>query len=316
LRNHPQFSAYVALICVCFFWGTTYLGVRVALDDLGPGVIVCVRNLLSGALLLGWAQWRGLPLPAGRDLWRTGAYGVLTIGVGNGTLAVAELWTPTGLASLFITTSPFWYVGIDALLKGGERLHGPTTVGLLVGFLGVLGLVAPPAWNLISTGAFESGGGVVLGFVLLQVSGACWALGSLLQRNRRLAVSPFVIAGVQQIATGVVFALPALLEPQRPEWTARGLGAVLYLAIFGGIVGYGCYMLALSRLPLALVSIYTYVNPVVAVFLGWLVYREAFGWREAGAMAVIFLGVWLVRRASRAAEKLGPDGAPGSGGKS
>lgn len=303
----------MALICVCFFWGTTYLGVRIALDDLGPATIVCIRNLLSGALILGWAARRGQALPSGRDLWRTGAYGVLTIGVGNGTLAVAELWTPTGLASLFITTSPFWYVGIDALLPGGERLHGPTITGLLVGFLGVLGLVAPPAWGLIQSGAFESGGGVVLGFLLLQLSGACWALGSLMQRNRRLTVNPFVIAGVQQIATGIVFTLPAVLEPQRPEWTARGLGAVLYLAIFGGIVGYGCYMLALSRLPLAIVSTYTYVNPVVAVFLGWLVYREAFGWREAAAMAVIFLGVWMVRRASRAAEQLRADRAARGG---
>lgn len=315
MRNHPQFSAYVALICVCFFWGTTYLGVRIALDDLGPATIVCLRNLLSGSLLLAWAKARGMALPAGRELWLTGLYGVLTIGVGNGTLAVAELWTPTGLASLFVTTSPFWYVGVDALLPGGQRFDGPTLAGLLVGFCGVLGLVAPPAWSLIRSGAFASGGGVVLGFVLLQVSGASWALGSLLQRNRRLTVSPFVIAGVQQIATGLAFALPAWVEPQRPEWTARGLGAVLYLAVFGGIVGYGCYMLALSRLPLALVAIYTYVNPVVAVFLGWLVYGEAFGWREAAAMVVIFVGVWLVRRASGAAEKLGSDGAPGGRGK-
>ncbi|MEI9814088.1 MAG: EamA family transporter [Acidobacteriota bacterium] len=81
--------------------------------------------------------------------------------------------------------------------------------------------------------------------------------------------------------------------------------AVLYLAVFGGIIGYGCYMFSLSRLPLAIVSIYTYVNPAVAVFLGWLVYREPFGIGEATAMAVIFLGIWMVRRASAAAEKLG-----------
>lgn len=289
----------MALICVCIFWGTTYLGFRIALDFIGPAAIVCMRNLLSGGLILAWAFLTRKPLPRSQDLWRTSLYGILTIGIGNGTLAVAELWTPTGLASLFITTSPFWYVGVDALLPGGEPLHRPTIVGLLVGFLGVLGLVAPAAWDLIAGGS-SSGGGIVLGFVVLQFSGACWALGSLLQRNRRLDAHPFVIAGVQQMATGIAFIIPAMLEPQPIVWNERALGAVIYLATFGGIVGYGCYMMALSRLPLAIVSIYTYINPVVAVFLGWLVYREPFGISEGLAMAVIFVGVWLVRRASSA----------------
>jgi len=261
-------------------------------------VIVSARNLLSGVIILGICAIRGVRLPRGRDLWLTCLYGSLTIGVGNGALAVSELWTPSGLASLFITTSPFWYVAMDTMLPGGERLHGPTITGLLVGFAGVLYLVAPSARAAWEEGSLESGGGVVLGFLLLQFSGACWSLGSLLQRNRRQKTHPFVIAGVQQMATGLVVAVPALLLPQHAVWDERAIGATVYLAIFGGIVGYGCYMLALSRLPLAIVSTYTYVNPVVAVTLGWLVYREAFGVRELGAMAVIFLGVWMVRRAA------------------
>lgn len=280
---------------------------------MGPATIVCIRNFISGALLVSWAVWRGKSFPRGRDLWLTGLYGILTIGIGNGTLAVAELWTPTGLASLFITTGPFLYAGMDAVMPGGERLHGPTIAGLLVGFLGVLGLVAPAAWTLLSGGQFDSGGGIVLGFLVLQFSGACWALGSLLQRNRKVSTHPFVIAGVQQVFTGVAFIVPAMLEPQDAAWTTRGLAAVVYLAIFGGVVGYGCYMTALNRLPLAIVSIYTYVNPVVAVFLGWVAYREPFGVREAAAMAVIFLGVWLVRRASVAAQKLRAHGPAQSG---
>jgi drug/metabolite transporter (DMT)-like permease len=313
VRNHPQFGAYVALICVCIFWGTTYLGFRIALDDVGPATIVCVRNFLSGALILAWAKWQGEAFPKGRDLWLTSLFGILTIGIGNGTLAVAELWTPTGLASLFITTGPFLYAGMDAVLPGGQPLHGPTILGLVVGFLGVLGLVAPAAWALVTSGDFTGGGGIVLGFALLQVSGASWALGSLLQRNRKMRLHPFVIAGVQQMATGFAFTIPALLEPKVAEWTPNAIGATLYLALFGGIVGYGCYMTALSRLPLAIVSIYTYVNPVVAVFLGWLVYREPFGWREALAMVVIFLGVWLVRRAT-STQKLRTHGPADDGG--
>ncbi len=293
---------------MCIFWGTTYLGFRIALDDLGPATIVCIRNFISGAVLVSWGYWKRKEFPRGRDLWLTGAYGILTIGIGNGTLAVAELWTPSGLASLFITTGPFLYAGMDAVMPGGEKLHGPTILGLSVGFLGVIGLVAPAAWTLVTGGDFSSGGGIVLGFLVLQFSGVCWALGSLLQRNRKVRVHPFVVAGVQQVATGIAFILPAVFEPKDAVWSSSAMGAVLYLAIFGGIVGYGCYMTALNQLPLAIVSICTYVNPVVAVFLGWLVYREAFGVREAAAMAVIFIGVWMVRRASVAAQKFRSNG--------
>ena len=283
---------------MCFFWGTTYLGIRIALDSFSPALLVCLRNLISGAITLSVAAMIGAHLPRGRDLWITAGYGLMVIGVGNGTLAVAEQWIPTGLASLFVTTSPFWFVGIDALLAGGEKLHGPTVRGLLLGFAGVFLLVAPDAWTAITHHSFSSGGSVVLAFLVLQLSGASWALGSLLQRNRRSRAHPFVIGGVQQLSTGLALLLPSMFQLPSAHWTTRGMGAIVYLAIFGGIVGYSCYALALSRLPLAIVSIYTYINPVVAVFLGWWVYRERFGLREAGAMAVIFAGVAMVRRAT------------------
>jgi drug/metabolite transporter (DMT)-like permease len=314
LRDHPHFTAYLALICVCFFWGTTYLGIRIALDSFSPAVLVCLRNLISGTITLTVAAMMGAHVPRGRDLWITAGYGLMIIGVGNGTLAVAEQWIPTGLASLFITTSPFWFVGIDAILPGGEKLHGPTIRGLLIGFAGVLMLVAPAAWAAVTQHTFASGGAVVLAFFILQLSAASWALGSLLQRNRRSRAHPFVIGGVQQLSTGLALVVPGMFQLPSAHWTARGMTAVVYLAIFGGIVGYSCYALALSRLPPATVSIYTYINPVVAVFLGWWVYREPFGLREAGAMAVIFAGVAMVRRASSVpVQKLRADRAAQSG---
>ena len=295
---------------MCIFWGTTYLGIRIALDSFSPALLVCLRNLLSGAITLSVAAMIGAQLPRGRDLWVTAGYGLMVIGVGNGTLAIVEQWIPTGLTSLFVTTSPFWFVGIDALLAGGEKLHGPTLRGLLLGFVGVFLLIAPDAWTALTQRTLVGGGAVVLGFFLLQVSGASWALGSLLQRNRRLRAHPFVLGGVQQLSTGLALLVPSIFQLPSAHWTARGMGAIVYLAIFGGIVGYSCYALVISRLPLAIASIYTYVNPVVAVFLGWWVYRERFGLREAGAMAVIFAGVAMVRRAaSVSVQKLRSDGA-------
>jgi drug/metabolite transporter (DMT)-like permease len=310
LRDHPHFTAYLALICVCFFWGTTYLGIRIALESFSPALLVCLRNLISGAITLSVAAMMGAHFPRGRDLWLTALYGLMVIGMGNGTLAVAEQWIPSGLASLFVTTSPFWFVGIDALLPGGEKLHGPTIRGLLLGFAGVILLVAPDAWAAITQHTFVSGGAVVLAFFLLQLSGASWALGSLLQRNRRSRAHPFVLGGVQQLSTGLALLVPGVIQLPSAHWTTRGVAAIVYLAIFGGIVGYSCYALALSRLPPATVSTYTYINPVVAVFLGWWVYRERFGLREAGAMAIIFAGVAMVRRAASVpAQKLRADRA-------
>ena len=311
MRDHPHFTAYLALICVCFFWGTTYLGIRIALDSFSPALIVCLRNLISGAITLSVAAMIGAHLPRGRDLRITAGYGVMVIGVGNGALAVSEQWIPTGLASLFVTTSPFWFVGIDALLPGGEKLHGPTIRGLLLGFAGVLLLVAPAAWTAITQHTFASGGAVVLAFFVLQVGGASWALGSLLQRNRRSRAHPFVIGGVQQLSTGLAFLAPGVFQIPSAHWTSRGMAAVVYLAIFGGVIGYSCYALAISRLPPATVATYTYINPVVAVFLGWWVYQERFGLREAAAMAIIFAGVAMVRRATlMPIQKLRADSAP------
>jgi drug/metabolite transporter (DMT)-like permease len=295
---------------VCIFWGTTYLGIRIALDSFSPALLVCLRNLLSGAITLSVAAMIGAQMPRGRDLWLTAVYGLMVIGMGNGILAIVEQWIPTGLSSLFVTTGPFWFVGIDALLPGGEKLHGPTVRGLLLGFVGVFVLIAPDAWTAVTQHTPVAGGPVILAFVLLQIGGASWALGSLLQRNRQLRAHPFVIGGVQQLSAGLVLLIPSIFQIPSAHWTTRGMGAIVYLAIFGGIVGYGCYALVISRLPLAIASIYTYVNPVVAVFLGWWFYRERFGLREAGAMAVIFAGVAMVRRAtSLPVQKLRTDGA-------
>jgi drug/metabolite transporter (DMT)-like permease len=237
-------------------------------------------------------------MPRGRELWVTAGCGVITLGMGNGGLTFAELWVPSGLASLFISTSPFWFVGLDALLPGGEPLHAPTLRGMLVGSAGVALLAAPAAWNTLSGGP-QNNSGLWLGLLALQLSAGGWAFGSLLQRRAEVRAHPFISGAIGQLATGIVYSIPAALERGAIHWDAKGVGAILYLAIFGGIVGFSCFMLVMSRLPVAIASIYTYVNPVVALLLGWLVYGERVGAPEMVAMLVIFAGVAMVRRASR-----------------
>jgi drug/metabolite transporter (DMT)-like permease len=294
LSRHPHFRAYLALAAVCFFWGTTYLGIRMSLESFPPLLLVCARYVISGALMLAAIGLRGGELPRGRDLRAACLSGVLVLGIGNGCLVFAELWVPSGLACLIITISPFWMVGAEALLPGGESLHLPTILGMLVGLGGAALLFAPD----MHTHTFHAG--LLSGFLVLQLGMAGWAFGSIYQRRQVTGAHPIVIGAVQQLAAGLSFLPLVLLFHEHPvHWSLRGVGAIFYLVVFGSIVGYSAYVFALDRLPVAIVSIYPYVNSVVAVTLGWLFYREPFGVREAAAMAIIFTGVALVKRYSR-----------------
>jgi len=304
LTRHPQFKAYAALAAVCFFWGTTYLAIRMALETFPPMLLVCGRYLASGAIMVAAAAAGGAHVPRGRELAGACFTGLLVLGVGNGTLVLSEVLIPSGMAGLILTISPFWMVGVEALLPGGERLHGPTIFGMAVGLAGAALLFAPDAGSSFDTALLS-------GFLLLQVGMAGWSFGSIYQRRQEGRAHPIIAGAVQQLAAGVAFIPLALLVPAHPvHWNTRGVGALLYLVFFGSIVGYSAYAYALDRLPVAIVSVYPYVNAVVAVALGWLFYREPFGWKEAAAMAVIFGGVALVKRYSQGKRQTVAAGEP------
>lgn len=251
------------------------------------------------------AKLRGAHIPGGRELWGSALYGVLTIGVGTGALTYAEVWIPSGLASLFVATSSFWLVAAEAAMPGGEPLHWPTIGGMLICAAGAGLLVTQASSPGPVSGESTSGTLILAGFGLLQVGYVGWAVGSILQRRQNSNLErhpgakthPIVTAAVQQFAAGAVFILPALLQTQTVHWTPRAIKATVYLAVFGGIVGYSAYVIAITRLPVAIASLYSYVNPLVAVLLGVWFYGETFTAREGIAMAIIFVGVALVKRA-------------------
>lgn len=294
MRSHPHFKAYVALVSVCLFWGTTYLGIRMALEAFPPLLLVCARYLISGSLMLAFALARGMHVPRGKELLTACFSGALTLGIGNGALVFSELLIPSGMAGLILTISPFWMVGVEALLPGGERLRLPIILGMLVGLCGAAILFSPD---------FRQGGidlNFLRGFLLLQMGMAGWSFGSIYQRRKAGKAHPIIAGAVQQFAAGASFLPLVLLVREHPvHWSWRGVAAIAYLVCFGSIVGYSAYAYALDRLPVAVVSIHPYVNAVVAVTLGWLFYREPFGAREAAAMLVIFAGVAVVKWHSR-----------------
>jgi drug/metabolite transporter (DMT)-like permease len=280
-------AAWAALASVCFFWGTTYLAIRISIETLPPAFVISARFILSGLILLIAACVKGAELPRGRDLRMACLTGIMILGVGNAAVIYAEQIIPSGLAGLFVTLLPFWMVGLEAA-TGGEPLHTPALLGILVGFGGsALLLLSGEGGPIAST---------LLGFAIIEVGGIGWTLGSLIQRRQPTKAHPFVIGAVQQLAAGVFYIPVVAFVPAHPVvLSQRSVWALLYLVAFGSIVGYSAYIYAMDRLPVAIVSIYPYVNGAVAVFLGWLFFREPFGVRELIGMLVIFAGVAIVK---------------------
>jgi drug/metabolite transporter (DMT)-like permease len=197
------------------------------------------------------------------------------------------------MASLITTISPFWLVGVEALLPGGERLRARIIGGMVVGLLGASLLFT----NDVAGHAIDQN--MISGFLILQIGMAAWSFGSIYQRRQSGKAHSVIAGGIQQLAAGLILLPFAVGIREGPiHWSTRGAAALLYLVCFGSIVGYSSYVYVMDRLPVAVVSIYSYVNAIVAVALGWLFYREPFGLKEAAAMIVIFAGVAVVKRAS------------------
>jgi drug/metabolite transporter (DMT)-like permease len=289
--------AWIALVSVSFFWGTTYLAIRVALESFPPLLLVCYRFCLSGALMIAACRLRGYAIPPRPDMIRSILFGTLILGVGNMALTTSELYVASSFAALVVAASPFWMVGIEALFADGERPNKPAVIGMLIGMAGVALLIVP---GMVREGLR---GNEWKGFLILQIGIFSWSFGSLLQKRHSTQSPPLVNAAFQQLGAGLLYIIPALLLPQKPIiWDAKGFGALVYLILFGSIVGYSSYIYALSHMPVSMVSVYPYLNVIVAAILGWLAYREPFGAKEITAMAIIFIGVGVVKRFSHTAE--------------
>jgi drug/metabolite transporter (DMT)-like permease len=281
--------AYLALLAVSIFWGTTYLGIRIAIETLPPAFVVFARFTLSGSILLIIARLRGARIPRGKELWMACLCGVIVLGIGNAAAVYAEQLIPSGLTGLLSTLSPFYLTGFEALM-GGEALHAPTIAGMAIGFGGTALLLLPGA------GVGAIGSSTLAGFAIMQVGTIAWTLGSLIQRRQPSRAHPIVIGAVQQLAAGLIYIpVVALLPSHAIVFSQRSVLGVLYLVVFGSIIGYSAFIVAMDRLPVAIVSIYPYCNAVVAMGLGWLFFREPFGLREITAMVIIFAGVAVVK---------------------
>jgi len=284
-------SAYAAWLVVCVVWGTTYLAIRIALETIPPGLLGGIRFTIAGTALLGFVRLRGDRLPA-RSEWPIQALiGVLMLGIGNGFVVVAEQWIPSGIAAVGVASAPFWMSGIAAL-AGAERLTRRTLLGYCVGFGGIVVLIWP---DLFRGGA--GGFRFVVGVVLLQLACLGWSIGSWLSRKYTPHGSALAGSGVQQLCGGLVTLAvgTAFGEWSVIEFSTRSMAAELYLIVFGSLAAYSAYVYAMQHLPIATVSLYAYVNPVIAVVLGTVIVSEPFSPRLVAAASMVLAGMAVVR---------------------
>lgn len=283
-------SAYLAWIAVCFIWGTTYLAIRIALESIPPLLMTSVRWITAGSLILAVLAARGASIPSISTWPQLTLLGILFMGFGNGGVVFAEQYIPSGLAAVLVAAIPFWMVAVEWFMRDAESLSSRRLAGLAIGFSGIVLLV----WPELKPG---SGAPFLLGVVATQMACLGWALGSSYARRRHADENVFAASALQMLLGGIVILVAGLLagEWERFAMTPRTAAAVLYLVVFGSIVGFLAYAYALRHLPIATVSLYAYVNPVIAVVLGTAILGEAMSPRLAASAGVVLAGMWLVR---------------------
>ncbi|HEY8485568.1 MAG TPA: drug/metabolite exporter YedA [Longimicrobiales bacterium] len=301
-RGGPSRALVIAAFAAVYLiWGSTYLAIRFGLETLPPFLLGAARFLVAGAILYGWARWRGAARPS-RAEWGAAAWiGALLLLVGNGAVVWAEQRVASGVAALLVATVPFWMVVVEAVRPGGVRPNRRVKVGLVVGLFGLALLTGP--------GQLVGGGGGVdlVGAAVLLVGSLGWSIGSVYSRHARLPSSPLLATGMQMLVSGACFlvisGLAGELAGLRVEAISlRSILGLAYLIVFGSLVGFTAYGWLLRVSTPARVSTYAYVNPVVAVLLGWLLGGEPLTARIVLAMVIILGSVALINTARATSE--------------
>jgi drug/metabolite transporter (DMT)-like permease len=301
---------WTAILILYVVWGSTYLGIRIAVGSIPPFAMAAVRFALAGAVLLTavYVLRRGsVPRPSLREWRDCFIVGALLMGGGMGAVAWGEQTVPSGITALLIAMMPVW-VAVFGRIFLGERLPRTATIGIATGMLGVAILVGP---SVAIDGSLDPAG-----IVALIISPMSWAAGSLFSANRaRLPKDPFITTGMQMVAGSTVLAGASLVSGELASFrietvTTNSLIALVYLTAIGSLVAFTAYAWVLRHAPLPLIATYAFVNPIVAVFLGWLILQEEVTPRQVIAGGVIVVGVALIVAARSRMKSVRPAPAP------
>ena len=290
---HPARSKVIlAFAAIYVIWGSTYLAIKFAIQTIPPFFMASARFLVAGSLLYAFLRLRGEPPPR-REHWPAATVvGGLLLVAGNGSLVWSEQRVPSGLAALLLATIPIWMVLTDSLRKPRTRLGPRVIAGLTMGIAGLALLVGPAKlWGSSRIDPVGAG--------MLMFAAFAWSMGSLYSRQAKLPTSPFLAAAMEMLAGAAMLAIVGTLSGEGREFhwsavSAPSVLGVLYLVVFGSLAGFTAYMWLLRVVSPARVATYAYVNPAVAVFIGWAFASEPLSARELLATASIVGAVVLI----------------------
>ena len=290
-QRPSRWMVILAFGLVYLFWGSTYLAIDIAVQTIPPALMCGVRFSIAGVVMLAVCAATGRRiLYSPRQIALSAVVGLLLLMGGNLTLSYAELAVSSGLAALIVAITPLWFLVLDSLLLGDHHISARGKAGLVLGIVGLFVLV----WPQLQSGTM--GHRELVASISLIGGSFSWALGSVLSKRWQSGMDVFSSTGWQVTAAGVGNFIFALLagDLSHARWTARGISATMYLVVCGSWIGYTAYIWLLEHVPTSKVSTYAYVNPVVAVFLGWLILHERVDRFILAGSAIVILSVVLV----------------------
>lgn len=290
--SRPSYLPYIALAAVCIIWGTTYLALRIAVLHFPPFLFTIIRQTTAGLLLLAFMfTVAKAAFPSKDHLWRQAIGGFFMISMGNGLVAWAEMHIPSGVAAIICSLMPVLVILINVTIHRDERPTVPILAGVALGLAGIVMMFSE---HLAGFSKPEYVTGILLTFGAV----VAWAGGSIWIKKKNIESNPFVNAGLQMFFGGLLlvpFSL-AFDDMSRVSFSGEVIWSMGYLIIFGSLVAYASYAYALRKLPMTIVSLYAYINPIVAVVLGWMVLGETLNLKIWLSIALTITGIYIVNK--------------------
>ncbi len=284
--------AYLALGAICLIWGTTYLALRIGVLHFPPFLFVIIRQLISGIILGGIVLTIGrAAMPSKENIFRQAIAGFFMISMGNGLVAWAEVLIPSGVAAIICSLMPMMVILINLTVNREEKPTIPIVLGVTVGLVGIIMIFGE---HVSEFSKLEYQVGILMIFVAV----VSWAGGSVWLKKKNTEGNLFLNASLQMFFGGIWLIPCSLLFDNfnGVTWSAEAAISLSYLIVFGSIIAYACYSYTLRKLPMTILSLYAYVNPVVAVILGWLVLDEKLNVKIAVAIGITVAGIYIVNR--------------------
>ena len=292
-RTDLKIRIWIPLLAIYLIWGSTYLAIRFAIETIPPFLMASARFLIPGFLLYFWRRAAGDPKPSLLEWRSTIVIGILLLVGGNGGVTWAEQFIPSGVAALIIGSVPLWIIVLNLFTPEGRHLDKFVIIGILLGFFGIALLIGPS--QLIGANPNIN----PVGIIAILLAAIFWSAGSLYGRNAHLPASPLLSTGMEFIAGGIGLLIMSGLTGEYSEFafssiSTRSFFSLIYLMVFGSLIGFVAYTWLLRNAPITLVSTYAYVNPLIAILIGHLLAQEPLNLRIFSAAVIIISSVFLI----------------------